>query len=417
MIYTSKRRKFKDFLKTRNWSYYFIFLVLFATVMTCVFIGISKADHNKTDNPTTAPIVSDNDTTSDESNPVAKGNYKICINLGNYQVSIYEWDQVLSEYNSTPVKCMPAGINIKLVEGEYTFNEEDVTKSNWYTTNSGDIYRYYTAYSDEFIFHTARYQEHNNKNSLDVISYNSIGKTVNTSGITLLCSDAKWIYENCSSSSVVYVYNAPDEPISELITKIIPIPNGLTWDPSDTSNGSTFCPTKVETIKCVYDFVNITQHGNVDFVKNFVKATDEFGTDISSYVFTDLKGTFDEVESIEMNFYVADLYGNVITDSIIVNVIANEQDTEPEDESTLEGTTTEPTTEAPTKEQETTTTSTEVPTEPPTEPSTEAPTEPETEPPTEPVTEPPTDSATEENIAESTTEPSVEPQTDIDIEE
>ena len=413
MIYTSKRRKFKDFLKTRNWSYYFIFIVLFATVMTCVFIGISKSDHNKTDNPTTEPSIADNDTTTDEATPNAKGNYKICINLGNYQISIYEWDQTLSEYGSSPVKCMPAGINIKLAEGEYSFTDADITKSNWYTTNSGDIYRYYTAFSDEFIFHTARYQEHNNKNSLDVVSYNTIGKTVNTSGITLLCSDAKWIYENCSSSSIVFVYNTPDEPISEFITQIIPIPDGLTWDPSDNSNGSTFCPTKVATIKCVYDFVNITQHGNVDFVKNFVKATDEYGNDISSYVFTNLKGTFDEVESIEMNFYVADLYGNVITDSIIVNVIPNEQETDAEEESTSQNETTETSTDKPTV----------APTEPQTEASTQEPeTTPEapTEPVTEPVTEPPTENPAEvptDASNETSVDPAMEPQTDINLDE
>ena len=421
MIYTSKRRKFKDFLKTRNWSYYFIFLVLFATIMTCVFIGISKADKNKTDNPTTAPGVTDNNVTTDEdAKPIAKGNYKICVNLGNYQISIYEWDPTTSEYGKNPIKCMPAGININLPKGEHSFKEDEVSKSNWYTTNSGDIFRYYTIFSDDIVFHTARYQEHNNKNSLDVISYNSIGKTVYSDGITLLCSDAKWIYENCSASSIVYIYDDPDEAISETITQIMSIPNGLTWDPSDTSNGSTFCPTKVATIKCVYDYVNINQHANVDFVKTFVKATDEYGNDISSYVFTDISGKFDEIESLEMNFYVADLYGNVITDSIIVHVVPTENESEtPEDESASDEASseeaTEPSTDA--SKEENTTGNTEKPTEPPTEPPTEAetvaPTEPETEPNTEPETEPVTEP---EPITETDTESDAVPETVSDEE-
>ena len=330
MIYTSKRRKFKDFLKTRNWSYYFIFLVLFATVITCVFIGISKSNKNKQSNETTTELSSSDITTAPiKDNQSAKGRYKIAINLSNHQISIYEWNQSKKEYATEAIKYMPAAINIKLVEGNYFFDEDKFDKANWYTTNSGNIYRYYTEFSDDITFHTARYQEHNNKNSLDVVSYNTIGETVNTTGITLLCTDAKWIYENCSYSSEIYIYNEPSEPINENITVKLTIPNGLTWDPTDTSNGSTFCQTKVSDIHCIYDFVNITQFGNVDFVKTFVKATDEVGNDISSYVFTDISGTFDTVESLEMTFYVADIYGNVISDTILVNVVPNEPVTEP----------------------------------------------------------------------------------------
>lgn len=389
MIYTSKRRKFKDFLKTRNWSYYFIFLVLFATVITCVFIGINKANKSKQNNETTAEFASsDITTTPTKDNMTTKGRYKIAINLSNHQISIYEWNQSKKDYSSDAIKYMTAGVNIKLVEGSYFFDEENFDKSNWYTTSSGDIYRYYTEFSDDFTFHTARYQEHNNKNSLDVVSYNTIGETVNSSGITLLCSDAKWIYENCSYSSEIFIYSDAAEPINENITVKLAVPNGLSWDPTDTSNGSTFCQTKVSDIHCVYDFVNITQFGNVDFVKNFVKATDELGNDISSYVFTDISGTFDTVESMEMTFYVADIYGNVISDTILVNVVPNEQESESES-----------------VEEETT----EVSNEPVTEPTTEPTTEPLTEPTTaEPVTEP--------TIVNNETVTSIETTTDSNIE-
>ena len=85
MIYTSKRRKFKDFLKTRNWSYYFIFLVLFATVITCVFIGINKANKSKQNNETTAEFASsDITTTPTKDNMTTKGRFKIAINLSNH---------------------------------------------------------------------------------------------------------------------------------------------------------------------------------------------------------------------------------------------------------------------------------------------------------------------------------------------
>lgn len=417
MIYTSKRRKFKDFVKTRNWSYYFIFLVLFVTIIACVFIGISKSDKNKTTEPTEEVTIADSNT---ESNTVVdtseKGKFKICINIGNYQVSVYDWNDSKDEYNATAIKYMPAAVNIKLTEGTYSFVKEDLNKSNWFTTNSGEIYRYYTAFSDEIIFHTARYKEHNDKNSLDVISYNNIGQSMNAPGITLLCSDAKWIYENCSYSSEVYVYNDPDEAINENITPIIPVPDGLTWDPTDTSSGSTFCQNKVGTIKCIYDYVNINYNGNVDFVKTFVKAYDEYGNDISSYVFTTLTGTFDTVESLEMTFYVADIYGNIISDSIIVNVVpteeASESDTESENETEEESASETETTKsseeitvAPTEENTTAANAeipTEVVTEPTTELSTEAPTEATTEDITEPTTEGETNEATETTSIDST---------------
>ncbi len=416
MIYTSKRRKFKDFVKTRNWSYYLIFLVLFATIIACVFIGISKSDKKPSTEPATETTVADNTESNVIADTTEKGKYQIGINIANYQISIYEWDDNKNEFKTNAIKYMPAAINIKLTEGTYSFGKDDLEKSNWFTTSSGEIYRYYTAFSDEIIFHTSRYKEHNNKNSLDVISYNNIGKSMNAPGITLLCSDAKWIYENCSYSSEVYVYNDPDEAINENITPIIPIPDGLTWDPTDISSGSTFCQNKVGSIKCIYDSVNINHNGNVDFVKTFVKAYDEYGNDISSYVFTNLTGTFDTVESLEMTFYVADIYGNVISDSIIVNVVPTEDESESdtesenetEDKSASETETTKSSEEftvAPTEENTTAANAeipTEVVTEPTTEPSTEAPTEATTEDITEPTMEAETDEATETTSIDST---------------
>ena len=378
MIYTSKRRKLKDFVKTRNWSYYFIFLVLFATVIACIFIGIKKAEKNKNSENSTS--VADNESISQdiETQPInSKGRFKININLANCQISVYEWNSSKKEFSETAIKYMPAGINNTLTEGTYSFKEQDFQKNNWYTSNDGNIYRYYTGFSDTISFHTALYEEHNNKNSLNVNSYNTIGTLQESSGITLLCSDAKWIYENCSYSSEIHIYSDESEAISSNITTIIPVPDGLTWDPSDKSYGSTFSSNKVATIHCVYDFVNINQHANVDFVKTFVKATDEYGNDISSYVFSSLKGTFDTIESLEMTFYVADIYGNVISDSIIVNVVPREDETEAEPDSSTDSEITETETES--SPENTTEIDTGTATEPVTDPSAEATTEASTE--------------------------------------
>ena len=118
MIYTSKRRKLKDFVKTRNWSYYFIFLVLFATVIACIFIGIKKAEKNKNSENSTS--VADNESISQdiETQPInSKGRFKININLANCQISVYEWNSSKKEFSETAIKYMPAGINNTLTEG------------------------------------------------------------------------------------------------------------------------------------------------------------------------------------------------------------------------------------------------------------------------------------------------------------
>ncbi|MGN0374391.1 MAG: hypothetical protein ACI4EN_02740 [Butyrivibrio sp.] len=341
MIYTSKRRKLKDFVRTHNWKYYILFLILFITVITTVIIIASRNNDRKSSETTSAAIESFGlSPSSDEPVYSVKGRYRICVNTSTNLISIYEWDG--SEYSSNAVKCMTAVLCPNLKTGEYTFDDTSLIKSIWYSS-SGVYYRYLSNFDNKIIFHSAEYEVNNDKNSLNVNSYDGLVNVYNNRpaqsdfGIVLLCSDAKWIYENCSYASEIVIFSEAETNVQPS-TPVIPIPNGLTWDPTDDSNGSPYCQTKLKSLNCTIEQAKTTVGAGSDFLLQFVKAFDESGKDVSSYAYTTFKGNFNKPGTFEVEFLIADIYGSVLSDTIKVNV--NEPETSHEPETTVEQETT-----------------------------------------------------------------------------
>lgn len=330
MVYTSKRRKFKDFVRTNNWRYYIIFLLIFATLVTSVVIITSKKQNEK-NNPTnntldiqsntTTPITNDNNTN-------VRGRYKIDINTAINQISIYEWDNNNESYKTEVYKYMPVAPDKSIEVGEYSFTSDDITKETWYTTPEGKHYRYTTNFSDAISFHSAEFSAYNDKNSLVLDSYNCIGKSDSTDGFLLLCSDAKWIYENCSYASEVTIYNDDSESVSTQVTKVIELAPGLSWDPTDNSSSSPYCPTAIKEFKCIYDNITVNPGTDIANLFKYVKAIDSDDKNINSYIYTNTSGKLDEIKSYSITFYIADIFGNVFSDELIVEVVEPEPPTE-----------------------------------------------------------------------------------------
>lgn len=334
MVYTSKRRKFKDFVRTNNWRYYIIFLLIFATLVTSVVIITSKKQNGK-NNPTnntldiqsntTTPITNDNNTN-------VRGRYKIDINTAINQISIYEWDNNNESYKTEVYKYMPVAPDKSIEAGEYSFTSDDMIKETWYTTQEGKHYRYTTNFSDAISFHSAEFSAYNDKNSLVLDSYNCIGKSDSTDGFLLLCSDAKWIYENCSYASEITIYNDDTEVVSTEITKVINLAPGLFWDPTDTSKSSPYCPTEIKELKSLYDNVTVVPGTDIANLFKYVKAIDSNDKNVSSYIYTNTSGKLDEIKSYSIIFYIADIFGNIYSVELIVDVVEPEPPTEDESE-------------------------------------------------------------------------------------
>lgn len=321
MVYRSKRRKFNDFVRTHNWKYYLLFLIVFVTIVAAVVIIAFKTKTSEsTENTTTTPQPSETENVTGEQNINVKGKYLISINTANNIISIYSWDADTENFSSSPVREMPAAFPDNIEEDEYSFSKDDLAKTIWYHAETDGFYRYQSDFGGKFIFHSARYFADGNKNSLDIDSYNSIGSSTSSNGFLLLCSDARWIYENCSYASEIQVIF--DESISSdnIKSSIIPIPDGLSWDPTDTADDSPFCQTVLKEFNCTIQYATLPAGVGTEPLFKFVKAYDENGTDVSSYVYTTWTETFVSAGTYVIPFYIADIYGNVLTDTINVTV-------------------------------------------------------------------------------------------------
>lgn len=332
MVYTSKRRKFKDFVRTKNWHYYIIFLLIFATLVVSVLIITKKNnnDNNNTNNNTTNSIENSITNVSNDISKNVKGKYKICVNTAIYQISIYEWDVDNSCYKNDACKYMPVSYDQDINVGKYNFSSEDLVKETWYTTPEGKHYRYATNFNNNISFHTAEFSIYNDKDSLVAESYNNIGVSKTSDGFVLLCADAKWIYENCSYASEVIIYSDNTETISSNITKKINLAPGLLWEPTDFSNSSPYCQTEISEISCIYDYITVLPGTDIANLYKYVKAVDVDNKNINSYIYTTQSGTLNNIQSYTITFYIADSYGNVLSDNLLVNVEEPEKPTEEE---------------------------------------------------------------------------------------
>lgn len=339
MIYTSKRRKFKDFVRTHNWKYYFLFLILFVTIVVTVVILSNKDIKEPQNVDETTPVVSESDSANtEEPTVVVKGRYRISVNIANNIVSIYKWDESASDFSATPVKRIPSSTDISLKEGKYTFSKGDVAKNVWYTYDNGDCVRYYSCFGD-ISFHSSLYGTEGDRNSLIVENYNLISKDLHSDeGIILLCSDAKWIYENCSYASEIVIVNDNTEMVRGEFDSIMSVPEGITWEPTDISENSPYCPTQIGYFNCVYEQFQTIVGAGITVLSPYIKATDVNGNDITSYVYTDFPDRFTEAGVFKVEFAIADIYGTVEKDFFMVTVIDTNNSAEETEKNTEQNT-------------------------------------------------------------------------------
>ncbi|MGN0370605.1 MAG: immunoglobulin-like domain-containing protein [Butyrivibrio sp.] len=331
MIYTSKKKGFLDFLKTGNWKYYTAFFVLFIAIIA-VIITISVRSSKHTSDPSETDLA-DNSNTSEtmEEYVSQRGKYKICINTANFQITAYSWNNETEVFKDTPDRYMEAAF-LMFEPGSYEADSNVSYKNTWIKNEDNSYYRYVTDLGNGFIFHSASYNTMNDKNSLVVSDYESIGGTSSSPGITLQISDAKWIYENCSLDSIVYVYNDETEEVSTDLIKVIDIPNGITWDPTDTSAGSPWCQSHVEKLTSQPE-ISVTEGTPDSVILSYAKAYDNNNLDVSANIYITGGYNLNKAGEYSITYNISDIYGNTLrsVSKLTVNVPDETNDTESTD--------------------------------------------------------------------------------------
>lgn len=99
----------------------------------------------------------------------------------------------------------------------------------------GDVYgQYATIIDGDILFHSVPYTEQS-KDTLEYWEYNKLGTKASLGCIRLTVIDAKWIYDNCPSGTMVELYDSDDlngieKPTAPVISETNP---NKGWDPTD----------------------------------------------------------------------------------------------------------------------------------------------------------------------------------------
>ena len=104
----------------------------------------------------------------------------------------------------------------------------------------GNVYgQYATQIVGNILFHSVPYTEENNS-SLEYWEYDKLGTDASLGCIRLKVEDAKWIYDNISSGTIVEFYEDDNPgPLGKPeVPKISDVEECRNWDPSDLEEGN-----------------------------------------------------------------------------------------------------------------------------------------------------------------------------------
>lgn len=344
MYYISKKTPIKNIIHNKNFKYYIAILIIFI----CAIIGIIYA-YKHTDNSSDnvgeseeATTVTQDSTTA-EAETVPEIKYLIRVNIAKGFLTVYQTEGD-NEYDE-PYKTMLCAVNSTLAEGTYT-SDDSSGKAIWRDLDNS-FTRYYTAITESLSFHSSLYATKNDKNTLNTANYAQIGTSDDTTGITLFVSDAKWIYENCSAVTTTVELYSDDKEEPELeYQKMISIPAGITWEPTDTSEGTPWCTTEIDKMSGVKD-LSVKAKSSLSVLTASVTALDKDGKDITQYIFITGKFNLNVDGKYKITYNLLDIYGNRVSSEATITVGKGEteeattaEDSKSDSEPTEEETTT-----------------------------------------------------------------------------
>ena len=168
--------------------------------------------------------------------------YFIKVNYTANVVTIYSKD---SDGNYTvPYKAMVCSC------GTYTPKSGTYKTTNKYVWRPliNNVYGHYaTRIVNKILFHSVPYTSSSN-DALEYWEYDKLGQTASEGCVRLTVRDAKWIYNNCPSGTMVEFYSSSNpgplgKPSAQKISSNIECRN---WDPTDPATGNPWRTYKEE---------------------------------------------------------------------------------------------------------------------------------------------------------------------------
>lgn len=168
--------------------------------------------------------------------------YFVKVNYTANVVTIYSKD---NDGNYTvPYKVMVCSC------GTYTPKSGTYKTTNKYVWRPliNNVYGHYaTRIVNKILFHSVPYTSSSN-DALEYWEYDKLGQTASEGCVRLTVRDAKWIYNNCPSGTMVEFYSSSNpgplgKPSAQKISSNVECRN---WDPTDPANGNPWRTYKEE---------------------------------------------------------------------------------------------------------------------------------------------------------------------------
>ena len=113
-------------------------------------------------------------------------------------------------------------------------------RSRWALLSGGSSYaQYLVRFQHGICFHSVPYKSRGDNSKMYRSQYNKLGGVASAGCVRLRVVDAKWIYDNCPTGTVVKVYRSSTaSPLGKPTYKKLSSGSSLCWDPTDPDTGN-----------------------------------------------------------------------------------------------------------------------------------------------------------------------------------
>lgn len=171
-----------------------------------------------------------------------KTDYLVEVNKSSNIVTVYQND--MDGNYTVPVRAFYCSTGAYTPLGTYHTSDKYVWRELF-----GHVYgQYATRITGHILFHSVPYYK-TSKDTLEYEEYNKLGTTASSGCIRLTVADAKWIYDNCASGTLVRITSGdtpgaivPEEPV-----KLDPADSvKRNWDPTDPDEANPWNTIQME---------------------------------------------------------------------------------------------------------------------------------------------------------------------------
>ncbi len=241
--------------------------------------------------------------------------YFIKVNRVQNVVTVYALDE--DGYYTKPIKAMLCSVGKNNRTPAGTFQTSD--KHEWCSLVGGVYGQYAYRIDGQIMFHSVPYFSMN-KGDLETEEYNKLGTSASLGCIRLSVADAKWIYDNCPSGTIVTIYDSDYEgPLGKPTAEKIEVGSDYAgWDPTDPDMDN---PWNQGMPRILGGGLRTIQRGYTFQMACGVLALDGQGNDITSEMTVVGDVNAMKVGDYPVTYEVTDALGNKTAVSGVIRVV------------------------------------------------------------------------------------------------